>query len=59
MTLVPISLGFTLEVDEYGRFELPSGQTYSTSELNKIAREVNRHLRKLNIEHSIGGQIDV
>ena len=56
---IQLSLGFTIEIDEAGRFELPSDRTYSTSELNRIAREVNRHLRKLSTEQLIGGELDV
>lgn len=35
----------TVEVDEQGRFELPS-RSYSCAELKKIAREVNRAIRQ-------------
>ena len=38
-----------IEVDEYGKFELPS-TTYTAAELNKIAREVNRAIRKSRME---------
>ena len=56
---IQLSLGFTIEINEAGRFELPGDRTYSTSELNKIARDVNRYLRKSSIEQLIGGESDV
>ena len=42
---VNIHKDLQIEVDEYGKFELPS-TTYTAAELNKIAREVNRAIRK-------------
>ena len=42
---VKLSLGFSVDVDEQGRFELPN-RRFNTAELKKITREVNRELRK-------------
>lgn len=42
---IDLSIGFSVEVDELGRFELPN-RTYTTADLKKIAREVNRECRK-------------
>lgn len=41
--------GFWVEVDENGRFELPDRQ-FTAAELKKIARDVNRAIRKQNIQ---------
>ena len=46
---VNIHKDLQIEVDEYGKFELPSA-IYTAAELNKIAREVNRAIRKSRME---------
>ena len=46
---VNIHKDLQIEVDEYGKSELPS-TTYTAAELNKIAREVNRAIRKSRME---------
>ena len=38
-----------IKVDEDGRFELPA-RPYTTAELKKIAVQINREIRKLNLE---------
>lgn len=43
-------LNDTVEVSEEGRFELPSRE-YTSSELKKIAREVNRAMRSASIDY--------
>lgn len=45
MTVYISFLDITLDVDENGRFELPQ-RLYTAPELNKIALEVNRSIRK-------------
>ena len=40
-------LGEELKVSQEGTFELPS-RTYNSSDLKKIAREVNRAIRDIN-----------
>ena len=47
-----ISLGFSVEVDEDGRFDLPA-RKFSPAELKKVAREVNRHLRNCTAEYDL------
>ena len=49
---VKISLGFSVEVDEDGRFELPE-RKFSSAELKKVAREVNRGLRDCTAEDDL------
>lgn len=46
---ITIHKDLQIEVDEYGKFELPN-ITYTAAELNKIAREVNRAIRKSRME---------
>ena len=41
---VKISSGFTVEVAEDGRISLPDRE-FTTSELKRVVREVNRQLR--------------
>lgn len=48
---IKISLGFEVDVDECGRFELPE-RKFNTTELKKIAREVNREIRDSQIDLS-------
>lgn len=50
--VVKISLGFSVEVDEDGRFDLPT-RKFSATELKKVAREVNRRLRNCAIEYDL------
>ena len=50
--IVKISLGFSVEVDEDGRFSLPD-RKFSASELKRVAREVNRHLRNCDVEYDL------
>lgn len=49
---VKISLGFTVEVDEYSRVQLPN-KSFTPAELKKIATEVNRAIREKLISESI------
>lgn len=49
---VKTSLGFSVEVDEDGRFELPA-RKFSSAELKKVAREVNRRLRDCAAEYDL------
>lgn len=42
---IDLSLGFSVVVLEDGTFELPH-RMYTTAELKKIAREINRVLRQ-------------
>lgn len=49
---VKTSLGFSIEVNEDGRFNLPD-RPFTTSELKKIAREVGRAFRQSQIEQMI------
>lgn len=46
---IKVSLGFTVDVDDSGRFELPN-RRFTTTELKVVTREVNRALRKSRIE---------
>ena len=48
---VKLSLGFAVNVDEDGRFRLPSDRKFTTTELKKMIREVNHQLRENNAEH--------
>ena len=54
---VKISLGFTVDVGEDGRFHLPDRE-FNTTELKKIAREVNRQLRDNAAENVLGEVFD-
>lgn len=54
---VKISLGFTVDVSEDGRFQLPDRE-FTTTELKKIAREVNRQLRDNAAENVLGEVFD-
>ena len=54
---VKISLGFTVEVDENGRFHLPDRE-FTTTELKKVVREVNRQLRENTAENILNGVYD-
>lgn len=38
------SINSVVEVDEFGRFELPN-RMYTTTELRKVAREISKALR--------------
>ena len=49
---VKTSLGFSVKVGEDGRFHLPDRE-FTASELKKIAREVNRHIRESTAENDI------
>lgn len=42
---IKTSLGFSIDVDDDGRFFLPDRQ-FTAAELNKIARQVNRAIRQ-------------
>lgn len=42
---IETSLGFSIDVDDDGRFSLPDRQ-FTAAELNKIARQVNRAIRQ-------------
>lgn len=42
--IVKISLGFAVEVDDFGRIELPD-ETFTSAQLKKIAREVDKAMR--------------
>lgn len=46
---IDLSLGFSVVVYEDGTFELPQ-RMYTTAELKKIAREINRTLRQEQME---------
>lgn len=54
---VKISLGFTVDVGEDGRFQLPDRE-FNPTELKKIAREVNRQLRDNAAENVLGEVFD-
>lgn len=54
---VKISLGFTVEVDEDGRFQLPDRE-FNTTELKKVVREVNRQLRENTAENVLNEVFD-
>lgn len=54
---VKTSLGFTVDVGEDGRFQLPDRE-FNTTELKKIAREVNRQLRDNAAENVLGEVFD-
>ena len=49
---IEISLGFTVVVNTNGAFELPN-RLYTTAELKKITREINRALRNSLAENSV------
>ena len=42
---IDLSLGFSVVVDERGSFELPN-RRFTTTDLKKITREINRESRK-------------
>ena len=54
---IKISLGFSVEVGEDGRFHLPDRE-FNTAELKKIAREVNRTIRNSSVEEDVMGVYD-
>ena len=54
---IGLSLGFSVSVDEQGRFELPS-RRFTTTDLKKIAREVNKELRKNLAESNVEVLLD-
>lgn len=49
---IKTTLGFSVEVDDMGGFELPM-RRYTSAELKKIAREVNRNIRLSNSKDEI------
>ena len=54
MLIIPVkTLDAEVEMDDDGRFELPN-RPYTTAELNRIAREINRFLRTKIAEDDIG-----
>ena len=50
--VVKTSLGFSVEVDFEGKFELPA-RKFSSAELKKVAREVNKSLRNFDVERDL------
>lgn len=53
---IKTSLGFTVEVDEHCRIELPH-RPFTPAELKKIATEVNRAVRERLISESIDDEV--
>lgn len=53
MVTVDISLGFSVEVDDFGNITLPDN-TYTSAQLKKIAREVDKAIRIANKSEEIG-----
>lgn len=51
--IVKISLGFSVEVDDFGNITLPS-DTFTSAQLKKIAREVDKAVRMKNTK-DLGG----
>lgn len=49
---IRLSLGFSVVVDEDGTFELPS-RPFTTTELKKVVKEVNRALRYAMTENKL------
>lgn len=47
---IKVSLGFTVDVDENGKFQLPDRE-FTTVELKKVVREVNHQLRENTAEN--------
>lgn len=50
---IDLSLGFSVIVNEDGTFELPN-RLFTTTDLKRIAREINRELRKGLAESNVG-----
>lgn len=50
---IKLSLGFSVEVSESGKFCLPD-RKFTTTELRKVVREVNQQLRKIDAENALG-----
>lgn len=54
---IKTSLGFTVDVNEDGRFQLPDRE-FTTVELKKVVREVNRQLRENTVENVLNEVFD-
>lgn len=54
---IKISLGFTVDVDEDGRFHLPDRE-FTTAELKRVVREVNRQMRENTAENVLNEVFD-
>lgn len=54
MEVVSISLGFNVEVDDFGNITLPD-RPFTSAQLKKIAREVDKAMRLAAKNEEIGG----
>lgn len=51
---IKISFGIEVEVDDFGNITLPL-DTFTSSQLKKIAREVDKAIRIVNASNEYGG----